>query len=104
MTCNAMTESHSIEIDGVVLCTVVPHLLGVSLNAIDRHVADLDRSIWPTLEYARDAAEQAFRAAGRNNTMKSGTSLPGRLSDKATSRRLLSLATKGADLPRGSPA
>ena len=96
MTCHGVTESHSIEIDGVVLCTVVPHLLGVSLNAIDRRVADLDRSIWPTLQYAQDAAEQAFRAAGRNNTMKSGASnLPGRLSDEETTRKLLSLATKG---------
>ena len=96
MTCNAMTESHSIEVDGVVLCTVVPHELGVSLIAIDKRVANLDKSIWPTLEYAQDAAEQAFRAAGRNNTMKSGISnLPGRLSNKATTKKLLSLATKG---------
>ena len=50
-----------IEIDGTFLGAAVPHALGVSFIAADRHVAEMDNSIWPTLDYARSAAKQLYR-------------------------------------------
>ena len=52
-----------IEIDGIFLGAAVPHALGVSFIAADRRVADMDNSIWPTLDYARSAAVQLYRDA-----------------------------------------
>jgi hypothetical protein len=50
-----------IEIHGIFLGTVVPHALGVRFVAADRRVADMDNSIWPTLDYARSTAVQLYR-------------------------------------------
>jgi hypothetical protein len=54
-----------IEVDGIYLGAAVPHALGVSFIAVDRHVADMDNSIWPTADYARSAAVQLYRATRR---------------------------------------
>jgi hypothetical protein len=70
------SQFQPIEIGGVLLGAVVPHALGFSFIAADRRVADMDNSIWPTPDYARDAAVQLYR-----DTRPSGVkwSLVGRL-------------------------
>jgi hypothetical protein len=64
MTHAEETSFQPIEIDGIYLGAAVPHQLGVSFIAADRRVADMDNSIWPTLDYARGAAAQMFHATG----------------------------------------
>jgi hypothetical protein len=61
MTHTGEPSYQPIEIDGIFLGAAVPHALGVSFIAADRHVADMDNSIWPTLGYARSAAAQLYR-------------------------------------------
>ena len=55
-------QSSPIEVDGVFLGMIVKHHLGVQFTAVDRRVADMDRSIWPTPEFARTSACQLFRS------------------------------------------
>jgi hypothetical protein len=57
-----MSQSHPIEKDGVLLGAAVPHDMGCQFIAIDARVADMDQSIWPSLEYARSSVLQFFRA------------------------------------------
>jgi len=40
----------------------VPHKLGVNFVAVNRRVADMNNSIWPTADHAHGAAAQLFRA------------------------------------------
>jgi hypothetical protein len=61
MTDAAESSFQPIEIDGIFLGAVVPHALGVSFIAADRRVAEMDKSIWPTLGYARSAVAQLYR-------------------------------------------
>jgi hypothetical protein len=63
MTNAGESSFQPIEIDGIFLGAAVPHALGVSFIAADRRVADMDNSIWPTLDYARSAAAQLYRDA-----------------------------------------
>jgi len=53
-------DSQPIEVDGVVVGVAVTHLLGVQFIADNDLVDDMDQSVWPTLEYARQAARQLF--------------------------------------------
>ena len=57
-----MRHSRPIEVDGVFLGAAVEHELGVRFIAVDVRVADMDQSIWPSLEYARSSVLQFFRA------------------------------------------
>jgi hypothetical protein len=63
MTNEGQSSFQPLEIDGVVLGVAIPHALGFSFIAADRRVAEMDNSIWPTLDYARDAAVQLYRDA-----------------------------------------
>lgn len=65
MTSAGEPSFQPIEIDGIYLGAAVPHALGVSFIAADRHVADMDNSIWPTPDYARNAAVHLYRATRR---------------------------------------
>jgi hypothetical protein len=58
-----MRQSSPIEVDGVFLGAAVEHELGVRLIAVDVRVADMNESIWPTLDYARRSARQLFKSA-----------------------------------------
>jgi hypothetical protein len=54
-------QSCPIEVEGIFLGITVKHRLGVQFIAMDRRVTDMDRSIWPTTEFARTSARQLFR-------------------------------------------
>lgn len=51
-------QSGPIEFDGIFLGIAVKHHLGVHFIAIDRRVTDMDRSIWPSPDFARISAGQ----------------------------------------------
>jgi hypothetical protein len=51
-----------IEVDGVFLGAAVEHELGVRFIAVDARVTEMDRSIWPTLDYAYCSARQLFKS------------------------------------------
>ncbi len=57
-----MQQSEPIEVDGVFLGVAVKHELGVRFIAVDRRVADMDQSIWPTLQYANSSARQLYKS------------------------------------------
>jgi len=62
-----MRHSRPIEVDGVFLGAAVEHELGVRFIAVDVRVADMDQSIWPTLDYAYRSARQLFKSARAAN-------------------------------------
>jgi len=62
-----MRHSRPIEVDGVFLGAAVEHELGVRFIAVDVRVADMDQSIWPTLDYAYRSARQMFKSARAAN-------------------------------------
>jgi hypothetical protein len=53
-------DSEPIEVDGVLVGVAVTHQLGVRFIAANDLLGDMDQSVWPTLEYARQAARQLF--------------------------------------------
>ena len=53
-------DSEPIEVDGVLVGVAVTHQLGVRFIAANGLLGDMDQSVWPTLEYARQAARQLF--------------------------------------------
>jgi hypothetical protein len=58
-----MRRGLRIEVDGILLGKVVEHELGVRFVAADPRVTDMDRSIWPNLDYAYRSARQLFRTS-----------------------------------------
>jgi hypothetical protein len=59
----AASRPYAIESGGVTLGTAVTHELGVRFIAADVRVKDMDQSIWPSVRYARESAQQLFRSA-----------------------------------------
>jgi hypothetical protein len=59
----AMRRSHPVQVDGVVLGATVTHELGVRFIAVDVRVAEMDQSIWPSLDYAEKSARQLLKSA-----------------------------------------
>jgi hypothetical protein len=57
-----MRQSKPVEIDGVFLGAAVEHELGVRFISVDVRVADMNQSIWPNFDYAKNAARQMFRS------------------------------------------
>jgi hypothetical protein len=55
-----LRDSEPIEVDGVLVGVAVTHQLGVRFIAANDRVGDMDQSVWPTLEYARQAARHLF--------------------------------------------
>jgi len=53
-------DSEPIEVGGVLVGVAVTHQLGVRFIAANDLLGDMDQSVWPTLEYARQAARQLF--------------------------------------------
>ena len=59
----AASRPYAIESGGVTLGTAVTHELGVRFIATDVRVKAMDQSIWPSVRYARESAQQLFRSA-----------------------------------------
>jgi len=53
-------DPEPIEVDGVFVGVAVTHQLGVRFIAAYDRVGDMDQSVWPTREYARQAARHLF--------------------------------------------
>ncbi len=65
-----MSESQTIEKDGIILGAAVPHDMGYQFIAVDARVADMDQSVWPSMEYARSSVLQFFRAGIANRRLQ----------------------------------
>jgi hypothetical protein len=59
-----MRGTEPIVIDGVLIGALVPREKGIRFVAVDLRVAEMDQSLWPTIERARDAARE-FPRTGR---------------------------------------
>ena len=55
-----LRDSEPIEVNGVFVGVAVTHQLGVRFIAANDRVGDMDQSVWPTSEYARQAARHLF--------------------------------------------
>ncbi len=60
--------SEPIDVDGVFVGVAVTHQLGVRFIAANDLVGDMDQSVWPTLEYARQAARHLFGSKTLTNS------------------------------------
>ena len=48
----------------------MPHDMGYQFIAVDARVADMDQSVWPSMEYARSSVLQFFRAGIANRRLQ----------------------------------
>ncbi len=54
--------SRPIELGGVCVGVAVAHELGVRFIAVDPRVTEMNDSIWPNFDYAKESARQMFRS------------------------------------------
>ncbi len=64
-----LRDSEPIEVDGVFVGVAVTHQLGVRFIAANDLVGDMDQSVWPTLEYAHQAARHLFGSKSLANSL-----------------------------------
>ena len=56
-------QATPIAVNGQRIGTAIRHQLGVLFLAADDRVLDMDRSIWPSVQYAESAASQMLKSA-----------------------------------------